>query len=56
MRGRSVARATRDLAAGEQAFTAYGTHRCNGSLLVGGGFAVEPNGWDHVEVCLTVER
>ena len=51
-----VARATRDLAAGEQAFTAYGTHRCNGSLLVGGGFAVEPNGWDHVEVCLTVER
>ena len=35
-----VARATRDLAAGEEAFTAYGTHRCNGSLLVGGGFAV----------------
>ena len=47
-------RATRDYRKGEQAFISYGTAG-NGSLLLAGGFALERNRFDSVEVALTLE-
>ena len=54
MRGRSSSRAHRDVAAGEQAFTAYAPVQ----RLAAGGRRLcgRAQRLDHVEVCLTVER
>uniref|UniRef100_A0A7S4BKG2 Rubisco LSMT substrate-binding domain-containing protein n=1 Tax=Chrysotila carterae TaxID=13221 RepID=A0A7S4BKG2_CHRCT len=48
-----VVTATRDYRKNEQAFISYGTAG-NGSLLLGGGFVLEKNRFDSVEVPLTV--
>ena len=48
-----VVTATQHYKKGEQAFISYGPAG-NGSLLLGGGFCIDPNRFDSVEVPLTV--